>query len=163
MQFSGRNIIITKNLFCIYYLQTIFLLFNLIKRCDISEKSEISNEILSGVCPYLSREAARRPAARAEQRARAVEAPVLGRLAFDPDADLIFDYGPALSGHANGLILKGTDGQGDVITQMTYYSIGGGFVVVEERKNAKKKHVLFNAMPYPIQKGAQLLAYCKES
>ncbi len=47
---------------------------------------------------------------------------------FDPHADLVFDYGPALSGHANGMILRATDAQGDVILQETYYSIGGGFV-----------------------------------
>jgi L-serine dehydratase len=52
-----------------------------------------------------------------------------GALAFDPGRDLVFDYGPALPGHANGMILKATDAQGDVILQETYYSIGGGFVL----------------------------------
>jgi L-serine dehydratase len=56
----------------------------------------------------------------------------LPALAFDPARDLVFDYGPALPGHANGLILRGLDAQGDVITEITYYSIGGGFVVTAE-------------------------------
>lgn len=53
-------------------------------------------------------------------------------LRFDPKTDLEFDYGPALSGHANGMIIKGTDAQGDVITQVTYFSIGGGFVLTAD-------------------------------
>ena len=43
-------------------------------------------------------------------------------LRFNPQEDLHFDFGPALPGHANGMILMGTDAQGDVITQETYYS-----------------------------------------
>ncbi len=52
-------------------------------------------------------------------------------LRFDPTADLLFDYGPPLSGHTNGLKLHGTDSQGDVIISQTYYSIGGGFVLTD--------------------------------
>ena len=58
-----------------------------------------------------------------------IHPPGLPALIFDPKKDLIFDYGPALPGHANGMILKATDAQGDVILQETYYSIGGGFVL----------------------------------
>jgi L-serine dehydratase len=58
-----------------------------------------------------------------------IDAPGLGPLRFDPAADLIFDYGPALPGHANGMVIRATDAQGDVILQETYYSIGGGFVL----------------------------------
>jgi L-serine dehydratase len=53
-------------------------------------------------------------------------------LAFDPERDLIFDYGPPLPGHANGLVLMATDAQGDVILQETYYSVGGGFVLTAD-------------------------------
>ncbi|WP_406736233.1 L-serine ammonia-lyase [Thioclava sp. GXIMD4215] len=52
----------------------------------------------------------------------------LGPLAFNPETDLVFDYGPALEGHANGMVLEALDKQGDVLAQETYYSIGGGFV-----------------------------------
>ena len=57
--------------------------------------------------------------------------PGLPELAFHPKDDLIFDFGPNLPGHANGMILMATDAQGDVILQETYYSIGGGFVMTE--------------------------------
>ena len=41
----------------------------------------------------------------------------------------------------------------------TFYSIGGGFVVKEERSNAKKKQAIKCAFPFPIQNAAQLLNY----
>ena len=62
----------------------------------------------------------------------------LPTLAFDPDADLVFDYGPAIEGHANGLILKAFDASGLLYMQETYYSIGGGFVMTEAELAASK-------------------------
>jgi L-serine dehydratase len=41
----------------------------------------------------------------------------------------------------------------------TYYSIGGGFVVVEERVNAKKKLQIKCAFPFQIQNADDLLKY----
>ncbi|HET7361672.1 MAG TPA: L-serine ammonia-lyase, partial [Salinimicrobium sp.] len=47
-------------------------------------------------------------------------------------------------------------------TTSTYYSIGGGFVVKEERKNAKKNLEKFKEFPFPIKKGKDLKEYCKQ-
>ena len=83
-------------------------------------------------------DAERADAALAQIRAtKTITAPGLPPLQFDPGADLVFDYGPALPGHANGMILKATDAQGDVILAETYYSIGGGFVLTAEELAAK--------------------------
>ncbi len=41
----------------------------------------------------------------------------------------------------------------------TFYSIGGGFVVKEERVNAKRKMAIKCAFPYPIQNAEELLDY----
>lgn len=88
----------------------------------------------------------------------------LGTLAFDPSDDLIFDFGPALPGHANGLVLEALDSQGDVILAETYYSIGGGFVVTEaELSNAEKKATAPSGTPYPFQSAAEMLEMCRES
>lgn len=81
----------------------------------------------------------------------------LGTLRFHPNEDVLFDYGPALAGHANGMILKGVDGQGDVITQVTYYSIGGGFVLTEAELAAGKDTDNGPAIPYPFHTAAQML------
>jgi L-serine dehydratase len=58
-----------------------------------------------------------------------VTPPGLPPLAFAPDTDLTFDYGPPLPGHANGMILRAFDTAGNLYLEETYYSIGGGFVM----------------------------------
>ena len=40
--------------------------------------------------------------------------PGLPELAFDPGRDLVFDYGPPLPGHANGLVLSAWDAAGNL-------------------------------------------------
>ncbi len=79
-------------------------------------------------------------------------------IAFDPQEHLIF-HKKFLPFHANGLKFEATFQNGSKKTK-TYYSIGGGFVVVEDRKNAKKKIEVFNTFPFPIQNGNELLAFC---
>ncbi|MDX8351235.1 L-serine ammonia-lyase [Cognatiyoonia sp. IB215182] len=81
----------------------------------------------------------------------------LGTLKFDPKDDLEFDYGPALPGHANGLILRGTDAQGDVITEVTYYSIGGGFVLTAAELAAGKDTDTGAPVPFPFHTAQEML------
>lgn len=57
-----------------------------------------------------------------------IRLPDLPALAFAPDTDLIFDYGPPLPGHANGLVIAAIDVEGTERLSRIYYSIGGGFV-----------------------------------
>lgn len=94
-----------------------------------------------------------------------IEAPGLGPLTFDPGKDLLFDYGPALPGHANGMVLKATDAQGDVILTETYYSIGGGFVLTEaelaDAGGAKSKARA--DVPYPFETAAEMLEMAQKS
>ena len=83
--------------------------------------------------------------------------PDLNELAFFPKDDLVFDYGPNLPGHANGMILMATDAQGDVILQETYYSIGGGFVMTEAELAAGKDTDEGSPVPYPFKSAAEML------
>ncbi len=94
-----------------------------------------------------------------------IEAPGLGPLAFDPAKDLLFDYGHSLSGHANGMILKATDAQGDVILEETYYSIGGGFVLTaaELAEAAGAKSTARADVPYPFETAAEMLEMAGKS
>ncbi|MGY6549480.1 MAG: L-serine ammonia-lyase [Roseinatronobacter sp.] len=96
------------------------------------------------------------------QRSQCIEIAGLGRVLFDPVRDLIFDYGPPLPGHANGLRLMGLDAQGDVIAQQTYYSIGGGFVVTEAELNTPPA-ATGPPVPYPFESAAQMLAMAQDS
>ena len=95
---------------------------------------------------------------------KTITAPGLPALHFDPGADLIFDYGPALPGHANGMILKATDAQGDVILAETYYSIGGGFVLTADELDATgEKKAKPAAVPYPFESADAMMAMAKAS
>jgi L-serine dehydratase len=80
-------------------------------------------------------------------------------LEFIPQINIVFNR-KFLPYHANGLVFTATiNGKNK---KSTFYSIGGGFVVKEERKNAKRNKEIFNSFPYPIKLGTELLAYCKE-
>ncbi len=94
-----------------------------------------------------------------------ISAPGLPPLAFDPKKDLTFDYGPNLPGHANGMILKATDAQGDVILQETYYSIGGGFVLTaDELADAGGSKTRARAdVPYPFETADEMMAMAASS
>ena len=73
--------------------------------------------------------------------------------------DIVFNKN-FLPFHANGMTFTAfMNDDSEYIS--TFYSIGGGFVVKEERINAKKKIQIKCAFPYPTDKASELLAYCK--
>ncbi len=78
---------------------------------------------------------------------------------FNPEKNIVF-HRKFLPFHANGLVFTAlVNGKNK---KSTFYSIGGGFVVKEERKNSKRNKQIFNnTFPYPIKLGTELLAYCK--
>ncbi|MCC5972458.1 MAG: L-serine ammonia-lyase [Rubellimicrobium sp.] len=97
---------------------------------------------------------------KAEGLVRPVDLP---ELRFDPATDLLFDYGPALPGHANGLILRGLDAQGDVVTEITYYSIGGGFVKTAGELTNGEGAESGPPVPFPFRTAAQMLDMAAET
>ncbi|MCP5089354.1 MAG: L-serine ammonia-lyase [Gammaproteobacteria bacterium] len=60
--------------------------------------------------------------------ARHIEAPGIGRLAFDPQSDLKFDFKTELSRHTNGMHFIATAADGTVLLDENYFSLGGGFI-----------------------------------
>ena len=91
----------------------------------------------------------------------------LGELEFDPERNLIFDYGPPLEGHANGLVLRAFDTLGNLYHAETYYSVGGGFVMTEaELRRDREGEVVplrdekeaLN-FPYPFGTAKEILAW----
>ena len=84
----------------------------------------------------------------------------LPSLRLDPASDILFDYGPALPGHANGMVFMATDAQGDVILQQSYYSIGGGFVVTEEDMASGTTTGDIAPYPYEFNSANELLDLC---
>jgi L-serine dehydratase len=108
----------------------------------------------------------------AEVRARGeVTAPGLPPLQFQPETDLVFDYGPPLPGHANGMILQALDEAGNLYLEETYYSIGGGFVMTarelagEHHGGAAALHAEKEAIgyPYPFGSAKEMLEMAKAS
>jgi len=71
--------------------------------------------------------------------------------------DIVFNK-DFLSFHANGLKFTAYKAD-DSVYESTFYSIGGGFVVKEERTNAKIKEVIKCAFPFPVQNAVELLDY----
>lgn len=91
----------------------------------------------------------------------------LPTLAFDPAADIIFDYGPALPGHANGMKLLAHDGAGNLVLEETYYSVGGGFVATarELQRGERPSAPAANAprRPFPFAKASEMLAMARSA
>lgn len=85
-------------------------------------------------------------------------------LAFDPAVDIVFDYGPPLPGHANGLVFRARDSAGVELLSETYYSIGGGFVVTaQEREAPPNATAAASTWPYPFANAAAMLRMARES
>ncbi|MCK0178487.1 L-serine ammonia-lyase [Flavobacteriaceae bacterium S0862] len=80
-------------------------------------------------------------------------------LEFNPETNIVYNR-TFLPFHANGMKFTATINGKKISSK--FYSIGGGFVVKEERKNAKKNKEIFKTFPYPIAKGKELLKYCNE-
>jgi L-serine dehydratase len=80
-------------------------------------------------------------------------------LAFDPASDVIFDFGPALKGHANGMIAW-ADAGGRKIASETFYSIGGGFVQTEAERasSVSKGDAPPSNVPFPFSNAEEMLA-----
>lgn len=94
-------------------------------------------------------------------RDKAIRPDGLGKIRFDPDHDIIFDYGPPLEHHANGMIFRGFDDQNIECCNATYYSIGGGFVQTLEEMCAVASGTTqptnVSAYPYPFKSATEML------
>ncbi|WP_178988259.1 L-serine ammonia-lyase [Winogradskyella schleiferi] len=79
---------------------------------------------------------------------------------FDFKSHIIFNR-KFLPFHSNGMIFTATINGRNY--KSTYYSIGGGFVVQEERKISKANKIIFYCtFPYPVEKGEELLKFCNQ-
>lgn len=78
---------------------------------------------------------------------------------FAPEKDIIF-HRDFLPFHPNGITFTATCASTIIVE--TFYSIGGGFVVQEERKRSKEKQITFQCFPRPIEKATELLQYCTQ-
>jgi L-serine dehydratase len=95
-----------------------------------------------------------------------IDAPGLGEIGFDPDTDVIFDFGPALPLHANALVLAAYDTGRNLHLRETYYSIGGGFVKTGpemEAADLPEAPGPNEGAPFPFSNAEEMLAMAARS
>ena len=99
---------------------------------------------------------------------RSRQMPSLGgiTLMFDPHHNIIFDYGPPLPGHPNGMEFHAIDTEGIGYLSRIYYSIGGGFIVTEDELESGAEDAgddEDSRFPYPFGNAASMLRMADES
>lgn len=82
-------------------------------------------------------------------------------LAFDPEADIVFDDTP-LPHHPNALTLTARLDDDTEVTEV-FYSVGGGFVVTASEAERGDALVQDVEVPYPFSDAKTLLTLCKDS
>ncbi len=85
--------------------------------------------------------------------------PVIG---FNPDQDLKFNKRQLLPHHPNGMRFEAFDAEGNSLVQREYYSVGGGFVVNQDRAAEDRIVVDETPLPFPFSNGDELLALCDQ-
>ncbi len=78
---------------------------------------------------------------------------------FVPDADLRFLFSESLPFHPNALTFLVDLADGRSLAR-TYYSVGGGFVVMEGAEAGGKKMV---SLPFPVNTAEDLLHWCRKT
>ncbi|MDJ0781698.1 MAG: L-serine ammonia-lyase [Desulfosarcinaceae bacterium] len=89
-----------------------------------------------------------------------------GPIRFTPAADIVFDRGPALPEHPNGLVFELVDAAGKIIGAETYFSIGGGFIrrrAEMDRLVAPLQLAPSAACPYPFDSAKAMLEMAADS
>ncbi len=78
-------------------------------------------------------------------------------IAFDPDEDIVLHRRKRLPFHSNGMRFTAVDGEGRPVSERTYYSIGGGFVLGEDAGGVPRIEADATPVPYPFGTGGELL------
>lgn len=89
-----------------------------------------------------------------------------GDVGFSPAGDIVFDTGPALPQHPNGMIFQLFDDRGHCVLSRTLFSIGGGFVADAEHigeVSAPLPARPLSARPFPFDSAASMLQMAQQS
>ena len=95
---------------------------------------------------------------------RKISPPELGKLDFDFDKDIHFDFGEPLEGHPNGMIFSAYDTGGNLYLRETYYSVGGGFILTAKEMEAQDGTPEESVgVPYPFKNAREMLEMANKS
>jgi L-serine dehydratase len=84
-------------------------------------------------------------------------------VAFDPDEDLVMHRRRSLPAHPNGMLFTAEDASGETVSQRTYYSVGGGFVVDEHAVGANRVVADDTPVRFRFTTGDQLVEHCRST
>ncbi|MFT7631691.1 MAG: L-serine dehydratase [Mariniblastus sp.] len=89
---------------------------------------------------------------------------LLGKHEIDFDLKIHFEFsGVVLEFHSNGMRFIAQDADGNELSNKTYYSVGGGFVVDENATGSDRIVADTTPLPYAFESGAQLLKLCESN
>ncbi|MGB1160961.1 MAG: L-serine ammonia-lyase [Alphaproteobacteria bacterium] len=120
---------------------------------------------LAGFLPHDYDHAAAERALASIAESKTITVDGLPTMAFDPEADLRFDYEQVLVGHANGMKFIALDENGAELYREIYYSIGGGFVVTaaELEHVGEDDEAAIAVVPFPFRNAEEMLDMAKTS
>jgi L-serine dehydratase len=86
-------------------------------------------------------------------------------IAFDPATDIVFAYDVLPALHPNGMRLLAFGAGGEILSDETWYSTGGGFIATERQLQRPIEDDILPvgpSVPHPFGSAAELLALCAE-
>ena len=82
---------------------------------------------------------------------------------FREKKDLLFNKRKSLPHHPNGMQFEALDAADNVVESRDYYSVGGGFVVNQDKAAQDRIVTDKTVVPYPFSTGDELLALCEQN
>jgi L-serine dehydratase len=82
---------------------------------------------------------------------------------FREKHDLVYHRRKSLPAHPNGMIYQAFDQSGECLSEKTYFSVGGGFVVNAHQDGQLDIREDDTPLPFPFSSGRSLLALCQEN
>ncbi|MGN6441439.1 MAG: L-serine ammonia-lyase, partial [Arthrobacter sp.] len=82
------------------------------------------------------------------------------RVDFNWEEDVVLHRRKSLPAHPNGMTFRALDHAGAVLSERSFYSIGGGFVVDGDAEGADKVVPDDTVLPYPFSTADELLQIC---
>jgi L-serine dehydratase len=84
-------------------------------------------------------------------------------ISFDLRNDLVFEKRESLPGHPNGMRFIALAADGSELLSRTYYSVGGGFVVNENKTDGPVIVESSRKLPFAFDSGEELLELCEQN
>ena len=84
-------------------------------------------------------------------------------IGFDVDEDVVLHRRKRLPFHSNAMVFTAADLAGQELSNRTYYSVGGGFVLDEDQAEGPRLVPDAVEVPHPFCSGADLLSRTKET